>query len=311
MKDYIKSIPLPIAGLMLGLAACGNLVSSYGLIFKYICGFFSFSILFLLIFKIILLPKVVSKELENPIVNSVFLTLPMAVMILSTYIIKFHYTMAFLIWSLGLGLHILLLIDFTKKYILNFNMTKVFPSYFIVYAGIVVGSITCVPYKLQHIGKIIFYFGLTSYIILLPIVIYRLIKLKITKEPAMPTVLIMAAPGSLCLAGYLSSFSHKNETLVYGLLGLSLLMTLYALIRSIKLLSLRFYPSYSAFTFPFVISAIAMKKSIGYLTSLNVNTTILKYIFKIEELFAISMVFYVLILYMINHRKSITCSISK
>lgn len=311
MKNYIKAIPLPIAGLMLGLASCGNLISSYSLVFKNVCGFFSFSILFLLILKIFLFSEEVRNELENPIVGSVFLTFPMGTMILSTYIIKLNYTLAFFMWSLSLIVHILLLIQFTKKHLINFNINKVFPSYFIVYVGIVVGSITCVPFKLQNIGKILFYFGFISYLILLPIVTYRIIKIKIPKEPAMPTVLIMAAPASLCLAGYLSVFISKNSFLVYGLLGMALIMTLYAFICSFKLLRLKFYPSYSAFTFPFVISAIALKKSIGYLTSLNVHTDLLKYTLKVEELFSVCMVFYVLILYIIHCEKSRKASLSK
>ncbi len=64
-------------------------------------------------------------------------------------------------------------------------------------------------------GKFNSWFVLYSYLILLPIILYRITKVKEIPEPALPTIVILAAPASLCLAGYMNSFQNKNN--VYSL----------------------------------------------------------------------------------------------
>jgi len=64
MPDLMNKITLPLAGLMLGLAAAGNLVSYHGAIFKILCGIIAFSLLLLLIMKIITNHKHIQDFLE-------------------------------------------------------------------------------------------------------------------------------------------------------------------------------------------------------------------------------------------------------
>jgi exfoliative toxin A/B len=64
-----------------------------------------------------------------------------------------------------------------------------------------------------------------------------------------------------------------------------------------KMLKLKFYPSYSAFTFPMAISAIAMKKTYGYLSTLGTNINGLNYLVKFQEILTVIIVLYVLIKY--------------
>lgn len=297
MDKILKKLPIPIAGLMLALGASGNLVLSYGSIYKYIFGAVSSVILILLIFKIITDFKGVFKALDNPVVASVAPTFPMGIMILSTYIKPIINPVAFGAWILGLLLHVLLICYFTKKYIFDFNIKKVFPSYFVVYVGIVVASVTAPVFNMNTLGQYIFWFGFVSYFILLPIVIYRVFKIKNIPEPALPTITIFAAPASLCLAGYMSSFQEKNMIIVGILTSLSLIMIISVIMYMPKMLKLKFYPSYSAFTFPIVISAIAIKKINGFLISIEKGIVWLKYVVKAEEILSVLIVIYVLIRY--------------
>lgn len=297
MKKVLKKLPIPICGLMLGLAACGNLVLSYGNIYRNIFGVLSAIILVFLIAKIAVDSKSLAEALNNPVVCSVIPTFSMAVMLLSAYIKPFVPKLALIVWIAGLLLHAVLIVYFTIKYMLKFDIKKVFPSYFIVYVGIVAASVTAPTFNLQSLGKVIFWFGLITYIILLPIVIYRVFKVKGIPEPAMPTIAIFAAPASLCLAGYISSFKVKSMGLVIFLLCLALIMTLSVLLYLPKLLELKFYPSYSSFTFPLVISGIAVKLANGFLSQNKINIQIFKYVIKFEELLAVVMVLYVLVRY--------------
>jgi exfoliative toxin A/B len=297
MKALLKKLPLPISGLMLALAATGNLVLSYGNIYKNIFGYISATILILLILKVITEPQSVSEGLNNPVICSVMPTFSMGIMILSTYI-KLHFGgLAYGTWIVGLLLHCVMIIYFTWKYVVNFDIKKVFPSYFIVYVGIVAASVTAPTFGLAALGQYIFWFGITAYLALLPIVLYRVIIVKGIPEPALPTIIIFAAPASLCLAGYMNSFQQKSMTMITFLACLALLMTICALLCMPKMLKLKFYPSFSSFTFPFVISGIALKLTNGFLIKSNRAIDFLKYIVNFEELIAILVVLYVLLKY--------------
>ncbi|MCF6462164.1 TDT family transporter [Clostridium sp. Cult1] len=297
MKGIIKVLPIPAVALFLALAATGNLVLSYGNIYRNIFGIFAGITFILILAKIIKYPKNVAEDLKNPVIASVFPALSMGIMLIATYIKPFKPSLAFGIWVIGLALHIILILYFTIKYVFNFNIKKVFPSWYIVYVGIVVGSVTAPAFDMANIGQVLFWFGFISYLILLPIILYRILKIKEIPEPAMPTLVILAAPASLCLAGYMNSFQNKNMFIVWLLLTLSQLTLLYVLLQLPKLLKLPFYPSYSAFTFPLVISGISLKLTNGFLINAGKEISFLKYLVKFEELLAVIIVLYVLIRY--------------
>lgn len=306
MKSVIDKISVPISGLMLGLAAAGNLISSQALIFKIIFGIISFVILLLLVLKIATNPKSIKEELNNPAVAGVAATFPMGIIVLSVYINSFIPTMAYAMWIAGILMQFVIIIFFTRKFIFNFDINKVFPCYFVVYVGVAVGSIVAPVFNAVDIGKILFWFSLVSYLILLPIISYRVFVIKSFPEPAIPTLTIFAAPSSICLAGYLSSFKVVNMDIFWGLVLSAVIMFFAVLLYMPKMLKLKFYPSYSAFAFPLVISAIAMQSANSFLVKINIGMPVLQYVGYFEELVAVLFVIYVLIHYMsflfINHR---------
>ncbi|TYP58544.1 TDT family transporter [Thermosediminibacter litoriperuensis] len=297
MYTIINKIPIPIAGLMLASAAAGNLVLSYGDIYRNFFGILSAVIMFILIIKVFVMPKSLAEGFENPVVAGVMPTFSMGMMILSTYIKPYFSPAAYCIWLLGLTIHAVLMFYFTKKYILNFNIKKVFPSYFIVYVGIVCGSVTAPVFGLARWGQFIFWLGFASYLILLPLIIYRVMVIKGIPEPAVPTIAIFAAPASLCLAGYLNSFQGKNMAMVVFLSLLSLIMYISVMLCIPKILKLKFYPSCSALTFPFVITAVAIKGTYAFLAKTGEVYPLFMYLTKFLELWAITMVLYVLVRY--------------
>ena len=296
MNGLVKKIPLPISGLMLALAAAGNLVASYGEIYRSVFGIVSGVLFALLLAKIIIYPSLVKEELKNPVVASVFPTLTMGVMLLATYIKPFAGGIAFIIWIFSIGVHIGLMVKFSLDYILKLDIKKVFPSWFIVYVGIVVGAVTAPAFEMQSLGRVFFWIGIISYFLLLPIILKR-VRMGTIPEPAMPTLAIFAAPVALCLAGYMNSFPSKNILIVWLLLILSQLSYVFVLLQLPKLLKSKFYPSFSGFTFPLVISAISIKLTNGFLTSSGQAIPLFKYIVIFEEILAILIVLYVLLKY--------------
>lgn len=297
MNEFLKKYPVPIVGLILGLAAAGNLVQSYGNTYRNIFGIISSILLILMLLKLVKYFKGVAESLENPVVAGVFPTFTMAIMILSTYLKPYTANLAYVIWIIGFVGHVCLILWFTKKFVMKFNIKKVFPSWFVVYVGIVVASVTGPVYNMVSIGKLSFWFGFVIYLILLPVIIYRVMKVKELPEQVLPTLAIFSAPASLLLAGYMNSFQAKNMAIVWLLMTLSIVMYGAIIIILPKLLRLKFYPSYSSFTFPFIISGIAIKLTNGFLTKIGQPIFILKYLVKFQEILGIALTLYVLFRY--------------
>lgn len=276
MRALIKRVPLPMSGVMLGCAAMGNLLQSYSEGIRYLFGAISFLIFMLLLFKAVLYPNAVKEDLKNPIMMSVSATFPMGAMLLSVYIKPFFSSVAIIFWFLAVALHLLLILIFTYRFMRNVNMKNVFASYFIVYVGIAAAGITARAYQMLSIGTAAFWFGFISFIALFALVGYRHIKYSEIPEPAQALFCIFTAPGSLCLAAYLQSVEEKNLVFVIVLAVLSLALYVLVVARLIPLLQLPFYPSYSAFTFPFVISAIASKQTAGFLMKSGIEASYLQ-----------------------------------
>ncbi len=306
MNHLLKKIPMPITGLMLSLAALGNLVQSYGETYRTILGGLSFVIFIIATIKFVCDFSGLKKDLSTPVGASIFPTYTMGAMLLATYVKPYHQGAAFGFWTAAITLHIILIIYFTLKFVKHFNMMEVFPSWFIVYVGIAVAAVTGKAFS-PAVGQWSFGFALLSYLILIPIIGKRVLWIKKIPEPALPTLIIFSAPGSLCLAGYINSFETKHMLLLGFLLLLSQVIYLLAVIKLAQLLQLKFYPSYSGFTFPLVISAIALKSSNAFLINQGYSTGFLSILVKIEEIIAVCIVFYVLIRYLchiVKHNKT-------
>ena len=293
MKNIIKKVPIPICGLMLGVSALGNLLQSYSENIRYICGVLALFLLIFVILKLIFYFEEVKKDMENPIMASVSGTFPMTLMLLSVYVKPFIGQIAYYIWIFSILLHIALIIYFTIKFIFKLDIKKVFASYYIVYVGIVVASVTAPAYNQLKIGSICFWFGFVALILLLILVSIRYIKYKEIPEPAKPLICIYGAPMSLCIAGYVQSVNPKIYIFLVVMLIISTILYIFALVQLIKCIKLPFYPSFASFTFPFVITAIALKQAIACFNNIGHPMPYLQTLALIETFIAIILVVFV------------------
>ena len=298
MKNVIQKVSIPVCGLMLGTAALGNLLQNYSEGIRYVCGAFSAFLLVLVLLKLILFHGKVKEDMGNPIMASVAGTFPMSLMILSTYVKPFIGQVSFYIWALAIALHLALIIYFTVKFILKLQMSKVFASYYIVYVGIAVAAITAPAYEKPAVGSAAFWFGFVTLIILLVLVTYRYLNFKEIPEPARALVCIYAAPTSLCIAGYVQSVTPKSKGFLLGMFVAATLLYLFALVKAVSFLKLPFYPSMAAFTFPFVISAIAAKQTMACLANMGSPVPALRIIVLAETVIAVLFVVYTYVRFM-------------
>lgn len=298
--DMIKKIPVPICGVALGCAALGNLLQSYSEALRMVCGVVSALFLLLFIIKVVAFPKLFAEDMTNPIMASVSGTFSMALMLLSTYIKGYlgAADVAFVVWVVAIALHVALIVFFTAKFVAKIKLQAVFASYYIVYVGIAVAAVTAPVYEATAIGAAAFWFGLVSFVALFVLVTMRYVKLPDVPEPAKPLICIYAAPMSLCLAGYVQSVMPKNHVFLLTMFAVATVIYLFSLVQLVRCLSLPFYPSYAAFTFPFVISAIASKMTASCLLNMGAPLPWLAPVVLVETVIAVILVIYTCVRYL-------------
>ena len=291
----IEKIPIPICGLILAFLSLGNLLNDTHPLLKVICGIIGIVLLILILSKLVLYPKKIKEDFKNPIIASNSGTFSMSLMILSTYISPFMPSIAYGIWILGVALHILLIVYFTHHFIIrNFNISTVYPSYWIVFVGITMGAITAHAHNLDEIGFIFFLVGFIGMIFTFPLVIYRYINYKDIPNANKPLICIFTAVLSILIVGYLNSYNDISIEFLMIMYIFACIFYIFALTKLIEYRNLEFYPSFAAFTFPFVISGLATK---GVISKIGSNI-ILNSVLSIETVMATAIVLYVLIRYM-------------
>ena len=282
--NIIKKIPIPISGLILAILSLGNLLGSYNFNVKLVCGIIGILLILLLVFRLVIYPNEIKKDLSNPIILSNSGTFSMALMILSTYLNQFSSGFALGVWILGVALHILLIICFTYRYIIcKFDINMVYPSWWIVFVGITMGAITAHVHGFNEIGFYFFVFGFVSMIVTLPLMLYRYLKYPNKLDQNKPLICIFTALFSILIVGYINSSSVISNEFLLMLYLSDFILFLFALVKVIEYRKLDFYPSYSAFTFPFVITAIASTEvykiiNYGFLNSICLLQTIISVI---------------------------------
>ncbi|MCL2559796.1 MAG: TDT family transporter [Turicibacter sp.] len=227
MKKFIKSIPMATPGIALAFAALGNLLLlPFGPTVRYICGMLSLFVLGIFAMKLIFDSGHAKEELKTPVPLSVLPTATMAVMLLSTYIRPHIPSVALAIWYVAIAVHVIIMLVFTQRFVIGFQLGTVFPSWFIAGVGIVTASVTAPAMGALTIGHIAFWVGLILYFAILPLVILRMNKVRVFPEPARKTVAIFTAPMSLLIVGYFNSFVlpeqvQANPHLVYLMIAIA------------------------------------------------------------------------------------------
>lgn len=258
MAQFLKRIPLPITGIMLAFFALGNLYKESAPLLRTVLGICATIILVLVVLKALFAREAVAEELKNPVVVSVLPTLSMALLIATTYLAPFAGLAAAVLWVFALAFHVVLMAFYIKRVLMPFELKKIFATIFIPFVGIVCASVSAPAVGMITFGQAIFWFGLVAFIVCLPIALVRVFGKTPMPEPARPTSLIFAAPASLLIAGYLNAFDVKSVAMITVLGVVAVILLVLGLVLVFKTIKAPFAPSFSAFTFPLVISAIAM-----------------------------------------------------
>ena len=301
VNNIIRKTPIPTGGLALGLASLGNLLHPYSEIIHWACATLSCLLLLLLATKCIIYPKMILNDLHNSVFASVGATSTMAAMVLTTYFVELNYWASFIIWCVAVVVHCVMMIFFIARYFPKFKLAEVFPTYFIAFVGVAVAGLTAPNFGAEIVGQVAFWVALVGYAITLVLVTLRYIKHPVP-EGAHPLYCIYAAPSNLLLATFFALDMQNHLFLVEILLISGQFFLIMVCIRAWRFLFYKFYPSFAAMTFPFVITAISLTSSIDYFAEQGASTGMLDFLHAVsiaETALAFFLVVYAFIRYFI------------
>lgn len=265
--SFLKRVPLPMSALALGLAGLGNLLASYSPMIRTACGVLAAVAAVAVLARCATDTSSVRGELKNPAALAVMPTLFMAGMLLATYVKPVSPTAALILWAASLVIQLGLVGLFVRRFVVPLRREAIVPSWFLVFVGFVVATVTSPAFGMEALGRVLLPAGVIGYLVMLPLVVARLVKGGPLPAPALPTLAILAAPPSLCLVGYLAVTPNKSAAVVYVGLAVIFLSVGAVALALPRILGTPFAPTYAALTFPAVISATAVKQSHAFLTA--------------------------------------------
>ncbi|KXT73656.1 Exfoliative toxin A [Streptococcus sp. DD10] len=258
----MKRLPLVFSGCLLGLAGAGNLVSDS---MPLLSHFFSLTGLSLWIYFLISHLnhwRNSQQELKKPPLLSGMATFPMAGMILSTYLLRIipvapHLAQS--IWWFSFLLDVFLISYFTVKFVFKNPRESATPSWTVLYVGIAVAALTYPVIGMIGIAYVTLMFGFLLASILYPL-IYRDLKSHPLPQPLLGQEGIYCAPFSLLLAAMVrvGGASLPTWSLVL-MVSISQACFVFVVTRLPKILRQGFQLSFSALTFPMIITATSLK----------------------------------------------------
>jgi tellurite resistance protein TehA-like permease len=266
----LQSVPTAAAGLALGLASLGwcadQLFAQHGSLQR-AAALLALPLLLAVLLKFLRAPQLLLRELAHPVAGSLLPVICMATLIQTVAWQPFSPTLATLCWWLALVGHLALLTGFLRHRLAQFALADLVPAWFIPPIGFVVAVLTAPESAPQWLLQLLAGAGLLVYLLMLPLMLYRLRRGTPLPAPQRPLLAILAAPGSLTLSGLLCLplVAALPVSLLLGLSAVALLLTLRVWWQLPQLLRGSFNPAFAACTFPLVISATALLKLSAHL----------------------------------------------
>lgn len=263
--ERLERMPVPVLPTFVGALTLSNIFSGLNFTWvRHLTMWAATIVLIIYLIKIIKFPKTCLNEYKTVVPCSLYAGFTMVLMILGSY--YFDYAPAFgkAIWALGLAGHAVHILIFTYRNVLKSrNIDTFVPSWFVTYNGIMVSCVVGGAMNAAHILKYVVYYGIIIYIILIPIMIWRLLTVEV-KAPVYHTMAVVLAPCSLCVVSYLNVIPEPNRILLYFLYACVLASVLFIVLKLPKFFSFSFVPGFAGLTFPMAIGTVATNKMSAY-----------------------------------------------
>ena len=270
MIKRLEKMPVPVLPTFVGALTLSNVYNGMGFsTVRHLTMWAATIILILYIVKIITYPKVCVNEYKNTVPCSLYAAFDMILMILGSYYFDYLPGFGKTLWAIGLGIHVVHLLVFTYRNVIKErNINTFVPSWFVTYNGIMVSCVVGGAMNAAGILKYVVYYGIIIYFILIPIMIWRLIKVEV-KDPVYHTMAVVLAPCSLCVVSYLNVIKEPKAAMVYLLYACVLASLVFVVVKLPKFFAYSFVPGFAGLTFPMAIGIVASQKMTGYLTGIG------------------------------------------
>lgn len=260
-KSFFERVPVPLSGVMLSFAAFGNFIRTFSEPIWILCEILAAILFLILIGKAIMDAKGVRDALSNPVGAGIICTFSMGTLFFSVSVKNLSSLMGRILWIFAVVLHLFFMINYSVRILKNFAWKNLYTVSFLAYVGIAAAAATSPAFGYQRFGLYLLIFAGMAMIVLFPLNIYRYRTVP-SPEPLRPLICIFAAPLSLCLVAYLQAADKKSAAVVAVAAALTIGLYIFAFIQALGFIrGGKFYPSFSAFTFPFINTAIAAFQS--------------------------------------------------
>lgn len=265
--DRLERMPVPVLPTFVGALTLSNVLSGMGYTWiRHGTMWAATIILLLYIIKIVKFPKTCLKEYQAVVPCSLYAAFTMITMILGSYYFDYIPALGKGLWAAAICIHAVHILIFTYRNVIAKRDINTFvPSWFVTYNGIMVSCVVGGAMNAAGVLKYIVYYGIAIYFIIVPIMIWRLLKVEV-KAPVYHTMAVLLAPCSLCVVSYLNVIPNPNAALLYVLYGCVLASLLFIIIKLPKFFAFPFTPGFAGMTFPMAIGIVASTKMAGYLT---------------------------------------------
>lgn len=268
--NRIEKMPVPVLPTFVGALTLSNVYAGMGYTWiRHITMFVAIILILAYCIKIVRYPKTCIAEYQNVVPCSLYAGFTMIMMILGSYIAEKSFGIGKNIWFAGLILHGIHILIFTWRNVIKSRKIQTFlPSWFVTYNGIMVSCVVGGIMQEAAILKWVVYYGIFIYLLLIPIMIWRLLKHKVG-ENVYHTMAVVLAPCSLCVVSYLNVIQEPKKALVFFLYGCVLLSLGFVLYQLPKFFGFSFHPGFAGMTFPMAIGIVATNKMAAYTQALG------------------------------------------
>ena len=266
MLQRIKNMPVAVLPTFVGTLTLGNVYGGLGFPWvRYLAMAAATVVVIFYIMKFIMYPGVCRNEYSQTVPASLYAGFTMCLMILGSFYYEKGLGFGKVIWLIAVIIHMIHIAVFTVNNVfLKRDANTTVPSWFVTYNGLLVSAVTGGAMNMKPMLQAITVYGIIIYLILIPVMIVRLIRVPV-KPAVYHTMPVVLAPCSLCVVGVLNTFDAPNPALVNFLYFCVLASLLFIIVKLPDFFSFAFTPGFAGLTFPMAIGTVASTKMAGFL----------------------------------------------
>ncbi|MGX8680224.1 MAG: TDT family transporter [bacterium] len=265
MLTRLKNMPVAVLPTFVGTLTLSNVYGGLGYTWVRYAAMIAGTIIVILYFiKIALYPDVCKKEYSQTVPASLYAGLTMCLMILGSFYYEKGLLIGKIVWMIAVFAHIIHILIFTfNNVIKKRNLYTTVPSWFVTYNGLLVSAVTGGAMGMNGLLRIISLYGVIIYLILIPIIIFRLLTVPV-KADVYHTMAVVLAPCSLCVVGLSNTCANSLGWLKICMYICVLISLSFIIIKLPAFFSFSFTPGFAGLTFPMAIGIVATNKMAAF-----------------------------------------------